>query len=98
MNKMNIKWIIISLILIAPYIELARLLIDNYPQFRDFKLPGLHSFGPSPKLNASDLYTALFNLKYFLLLYGVGLVVGVRYLLRLAIIVLFWPKLIATII
>lgn len=85
MSKLNLKWIIISLILIAPYIELARILVDNSSQARDIRMPSIFSLAQARMPTVSEMYTDLIALKYFFMLYGVGLVVGLRYrLLSLA--------------
>ncbi|WP_133138091.1 hypothetical protein [Legionella rowbothamii] len=78
MSKLNLKWIIISLILIAPYIELARLLVDYFAQGRDIMMPSIFTLDQTRKLGEFELYTDLLALKYFFLWYGMGAVVGLR--------------------
>lgn len=75
-QKTVLRWIGVSLISAAPFIELTRIILDNYQMFISFDPSNLH---PSRELNLSDLHAILFALKYFFFLFGIGVIVQWKY-------------------
>lgn len=74
--KAVLRWIAVSLILVAPFFELTKVILDNYHLFPSFDPL---NFGASRKLDSPSLYQILYMLKYFFLLYALGCVVLCKY-------------------
>jgi hypothetical protein len=79
MIRLNLKWICIALVLIAPYVEMVRVTVDNYQHFPRFKLPNeIFDQTNQSKIGLTEACATIFTLKYFFVLYAIGWGVGLK--------------------
>lgn len=79
MIRLNLKWICISLVLIAPYVEIVRVAVDNYQHFPRFKLPHeIFEQTNQNKIGLTEACAIISALKYFFVLYAIGWGVGLK--------------------